>query len=314
MAMWARPRAPAAAESQPDARAAHAPAFRRVAPGDLGHRPHLVGHVDGAGVGGGAVAHPPHDALEDRRQAEEVVGEIDVEVGNARQVAALAVARHIVFQPRQSRLVLMADQAADAALALRRRHAPLHQVIGEVGDRIAERGKLPVEHRQIARFGLVQDAVVEAEIAMDDACWPESGAASGSHAISRSISAIASVSEARYCSDQRRTWRGHSLGAGRNRPARRLVVDLVQCRDGGVQRLEDRCPLIPGDAGHMRLPDHPAGHEVHDVERRADDARILAQHMRPRHREAQRMKRRNDAELALDCMGRRQAACPAACA
>ena len=46
---------------------------------------------------------------------------------------------------------------------------PLHEVIGEVGDRIAERGELPVEHRDDLRPARMEDKIVEPEIAMDEA-------------------------------------------------------------------------------------------------------------------------------------------------
>ena len=48
------------------------------------------------------------------------------------------------------------------------RHAVHHGVIGEVGQRMAERRQLPVEHRQDARLGRVEDHVVDAKVAMDD--------------------------------------------------------------------------------------------------------------------------------------------------
>ena len=93
-----------------------------------------------------------------------------------------------------------------------RRDVPGHAVVAEVGQRMAERRELPVEHREHARLGRVEDQVVEAEVAVHDATpatrrarWP--GMCAGSHSIRRSIASIGSVIEAWYCLVQRSIWR-----------------------------------------------------------------------------------------------------------
>ena len=71
--------------------------------------------------------------------------------------------------------------------------------------------------------------------------------------------------------------------------AERLPVHRVQAREGLTERLVDR----GADA-------------IHDVERGADDRRVLAERVRARHREPRRAERRDDAVLALHRVRRGQ--------
>ncbi len=65
-------------------------------------------------------------------------------------------------------------EAGDAAKA-GRRDVPAHQVVREVGERMADRRQLPVEDREDARLGRMEDQVVEPVVAVDDrACAPSS--------------------------------------------------------------------------------------------------------------------------------------------
>ena len=43
-----------------------------------------------------------------------------------------------------------------------------HRVIGKLGERVAERGQLPVKYRKDTRFGWVKNHVVDANVAVDD--------------------------------------------------------------------------------------------------------------------------------------------------
>ena len=70
--------------------------------------------------------------------------------------------------PGMPGLVLMAQERADAGTRFRHGHEPLHQVIGEVRQRVADGREFPVQHRDDARLGGVDDAIVEPEVAMDD--------------------------------------------------------------------------------------------------------------------------------------------------
>ena len=60
-----------------------------------------------------------------------------------------------------------ADQAGGAG-AGERRHLPLHQMVGEIRERIAERRELPIEHREHLRLGRVEHHVVEPVVAVHD--------------------------------------------------------------------------------------------------------------------------------------------------
>jgi hypothetical protein len=60
-----------------------------------------------------------------------------------------------------------------------RRHAIHHRAIREIGERMAERRKLLVEHREDARLGRMEDHIVAAKIAMDDGALVVLGDAPG---------------------------------------------------------------------------------------------------------------------------------------
>src|SRR5262249_60298417 len=61
-----------------------------------------------------------------------------------------------------------ADQRASAAATVGPWHVVFHQVIGKVGQRIAQGREFPVEDREHAWGTLGQYGVVEAEIAMNE--------------------------------------------------------------------------------------------------------------------------------------------------
>ena len=60
------------------------------------------------------------------------------------------------------------SERAEADARRRRRHVPGHQVVGEIGERIAQRRQLPVEHGSDRRRRRRDDDVVEAVVAMHE--------------------------------------------------------------------------------------------------------------------------------------------------
>ena len=137
----------------------------------------------------------------DAGEPEQVVGEVPVEVRNVRPCRWPCSRSR---SPRSSVGMLSALQID----ALQPRHGPLHQQIGEVGHRIAERRQLPVEHRLHARLGRVEDHVVEPVVAVHDR-RPAPAPARCAAAIRSAGPSPGSVcvSEALYCLVQRSTWR-----------------------------------------------------------------------------------------------------------
>ena len=107
------------------------------------------------------------------------------------RAGASAIARDIVVDGRNARDRFHGRSASRRPHRFRHRHEPLHQMIGEIGQRIAERRELPVEHRDDARLGRMDDAIVERGNRHGRCAAPfASGTASGSQAISRSIAAM----------------------------------------------------------------------------------------------------------------------------
>ena len=84
------------------------------------------------------------------------------------------------------------------------------------------------------------------------------------------------------------------------------VIDAVKLGDDTVQLIPDRRALGLRHAGKGLIPQHTSSDEIHDVERRADDKRVFAQHMRLRDGEAGRIKRMDHAKFAIDGVRGRQ--------
>src|SRR6185312_5197825 len=61
------------------------------------------------------------------------------------------------------------EVAPEEAAELARRNPPRHQMVREIRERVAQRRELPVEHGDDAGLGGVEDEVVEAVVAVDDA-------------------------------------------------------------------------------------------------------------------------------------------------
>ena len=165
--MWARPRALPPPNARPmRGPVKRPPSWQRSSRSRPKARP--VRHGRRMRIGGGPVAYPPGDALQDRRDPEEIIGEIDVEVIESRAPGAPAIVLNIASSERKARVVLMAFERADARPGSRNGHMPLHEVIGEIGHRISEGRQFPVEYRDNARLVQIYDAIVKAEVAVDD--------------------------------------------------------------------------------------------------------------------------------------------------
>ncbi|MCY1175023.1 hypothetical protein D9M73_152430 [compost metagenome] len=120
----------------------------------------------GVSVAGGAAQHPALDAVEDRGQAEVVEGQVKVPIGDAVAAGAGAIGRDIgVLAGQAERDRIGAAQPGDDV----GRHGVKHCVIREIGQRMAERRQFPVEHGEDARLGWMEDQIVDAKVAMDDA-------------------------------------------------------------------------------------------------------------------------------------------------
>src|SRR5258706_4267446 len=115
---------------------------------------------EGFGARGIALQRAGHHALQDRRQAEHVVGDVVLEMVDAIAARGLAIHRDVFvlggnFQRREI-------DAGEAARVRPFGHAPRHAVVRKIRERMAERGELPVEHGQDARLGGMEDHVFEA--------------------------------------------------------------------------------------------------------------------------------------------------------
>ena len=180
-------------------------------------------------------------------------------------------------------------------------------MIGEIGERIAQRGQLPVEDRQDARFGRMQHHVVDAVVAMDDG-----------RGLSRRDVLRQPFDQLVHLRDLGGL--GHLVLF---RPAvdlagdivaflaeafeaRLFPVDIVQSRKGGDFRVVNRSALLWRIVGQGRVPDDATLDHVHHIEHRAGNAVVLAETVRLRDREAERIQGRDDAILAIDGVRRGQ--------
>ena len=81
------------------------------------------------------------------------------------QSGALAIQADVVLLGRDAqRRQVQAANAPEHA----RRDMPGHAVVAEIGQRVAQRGQLPVQHGNDAGLGGVEHQVVQAEVAMHD--------------------------------------------------------------------------------------------------------------------------------------------------
>src|SRR5208282_6106250 len=131
-AICASPRAPpppsASAKVFILAASSSCPGLTGEAPGLGGEWPDKFGPRRGVGAAGGAIAHAADDALQDRRDAEEIVSGVRRQVGSRIESGALHVSINIrLARGNAERGQIATDERAGAGF--RRRHVPLHQVI-----------------------------------------------------------------------------------------------------------------------------------------------------------------------------------------
>ena len=201
---------------------------------------------------------------------------------------------------------IAAHERAEAGALLRLRHVPGHQMIGEIGERIAERGQLPVKHGGDRRRIRRDDDVVETVVAVHQphrARWRQVRRQPGEQAVhvvdplclGRAVLLAPALDLARHV----------VLAAAEiGQPERRRIV-AVEPRQCRVHRLIERRALGRGRLRHVRLPEHAALDMGHHIERRADDGGLLAIEIWMRHRKVLRRQRADQAEFAIDGMRRR---------
>ena len=198
---------------------------------------------------------------------------------------------------------ILAGHAAELLL----RQAPDHRVIREVGERMAERGQLPIEDRDDTRLDAMHDQVVEPEVAVNDRAR-----------IVRDDVARQPVDQPVHRVDGLRFRRAILL-----RPAPDLALEIVarlavvaeadgpevhvvQPRDHRVDVVPQRGAFRRVELRQRRVPEMAAVGKFHDEERRADDAAIVAVAIGARHRHVGLAERRDHAVFAIDGVRRRQ--------
>ncbi len=209
-----------AARAEREREGFHAPGLLRKLEGLGGEWPHLLTLGRREGAGRGAVAHAAGDALHDRGETEEIVSKINRQI----RPRVEAGARHISIDVSVERWNAERGKVGThqrSGAGFRMRHVPLHQMIGEIRQRIAERGQFPIEHGGDARRVRRDDHIVEPVVAVHDA----GRAAAAGHAPAARRSAAPSPRSARFrtrdiASTSARPGVRHSSRRGRNRLAR----------------------------------------------------------------------------------------------
>jgi hypothetical protein len=202
---------------------------------------------------------------------------------------------------------IVAEERAGAGAGIGLRHVPLHEMIGEIGERISERRELPVEHGKDSwRIG-GDDRVVEPEIAVHQPHRP------GRRQVARQpfdetlhVRDVVGLRSSILLRPALDLARHIVLTAPEISKPDRGGVEAMQAGDGRVRRVVDGRALGRIGGRQMRLPEHAAVDKAHDKERGADDFRIVAIGDRLRHREVLPVESGDDAEFAVHRMRRRQ--------
>jgi hypothetical protein len=138
----------------------------------LRHVPRHVGDqtgaatlLDGIAACGIALQCAREHAVQDGRNAKHVEDQVILPVRDAGAAGAPAIRGNVLaFGGNPQR----AEVATIKTPELRRGEAPRHDLVGEIRQRVAERGQLPIEHRENAGLGRMEDDVDEAAVAMTD--------------------------------------------------------------------------------------------------------------------------------------------------
>ncbi len=157
-------------------------------------------------------------------------------------------------------------------------------MIGEIRQRIADGGELPVQHRENARRGGIDDAVVEPKVAMNDGSTGIRRAG-GWEPIDqpvhlRHLLGFRSSVLFRPTSDLPRHI---ALRLAEVAKAECHGIEAVQPGDGGIERLKQGRTVLSAQARRIGFPEHAALGMFHDIEGSADDAVVRTQMKRPRH-------------------------------
>ena len=185
-------------------------------------------------------------------------------------------------------------------------HRPLHRQIGEIGERIAERGELPIEHRR-ERPVAVEHRVVDAVVTVDDRGTRLLGQGLRQERdqpfhlgdvvglrvaiLPRPPCHLALEIIARFAEI------GEVGGAG---------VDAVQLGERVDQLLVHAAAGGRIEVGQRAVRIRAALRDIHDVEDSADDARVVAQGERLGNRETERVKGSEQPVFAVHRMCRRK--------
>jgi hypothetical protein len=265
--------------------------------GELRHPRRHGGGVLARGVAGlGAGGHP----LQDADQPEQVVCEVPVEIGQVLAVRRPAVERHRLVSggDAERRQVEPAQPAAPVG-----REFPLHQQVAEIGQRIAERRQLPVEHRADAAVP-GEDQVVEAVIAVDHA-----GALLLRHGAGQPRDQALDILQPPVLGGAVLAGPAVDLpgevvaGPAVIAEPRRLRVDGVEARQRGDHARVVAVAGVGIEARQGAVPVHGAVDRLHHVEGRTDHLRVLAQREGARHRKPLAVEGADHPELAVHGMG-----------
>src|SRR5579871_1933162 len=154
---------------------------------------------------------------------------------------------------------------------------PEKTVVSDVGQRVADGAQLPVKHRNEAWLCRVEHGVLEPIIAMRDGygliCWYQSGQLRNQlfhRGDGLGLGATILLDPPGYLAFE------VAIRTAKICQAARHMVDLVQLGERGVELVIDRCTLAWRQTGKRGIAENASVHEVHHIERRADDRLVLA--------------------------------------
>src|SRR6185436_9122162 len=135
--------------------------FFDLLPAELGHQRRAAAGVARMLARRGPVDHALRDALQDRGDAKQVVRHVEIPVAarDALAPGTPAVRVDVALLGRNAKLLEVEPlDAAELACG----DVPAHAVIRKIGERVADRRELPVEHRKDLRLARMEDQVVQA--------------------------------------------------------------------------------------------------------------------------------------------------------
>ncbi len=258
----------------------------------------------GRAIAEGAAEVPRVHALDDAGQLPEGERHVEVEL---RDVATghLGVALgELVSVPEPGRRRRRAAPGAGGVV----RAVPVHLQEPDVGERIAERADLPVEHGDDVAVA-VDHRVVEAVVAVDEAGRALFGDARQQalvHPVDRCQ--FARLALVPLAVPTLELSFDVALVASERVQADRLEIDGVD----GCHRVDERPARVGAGAlgqrafGRLAVAQHVTVDEAHDVERRAVDAQVVTEAFDRRNGNRRALQCRQDAVLATHVVGARE--------